>query len=149
MAMTKKPLPQQFKQGTSGNPRGRPKGARNRSTTVLMQGVSGELMAEDYAAIVRKMSEQAKAGDAQAAKLLLPRYKATMQPVKFDLDTSSPVAMADSILGAVASGKLPADVGQHLTGMIADRMAIEERSDMREQLEQLTEQMTRLMENRR
>lgn len=144
----KKTLPQKFKPGQSGNPGGRPRGSRNKAAA-LMQSVSGELTAEDYADIVRKMSELAKQGDAQAAKLLLPRYKATMQPVKFDLDTSSPVAMADSILGAVASGKLPADVGQHLTGMIADRMAIMERSDMREQLEQLTEQMALLMENRR
>lgn len=147
-AKKKKQLPAApFKAGTSGNPRGRPKGARNRATA-LMQGVAA-LSADDYTDIVQKMSDMARAGDTAAAKLILPRYKATLQPVKFDLDTESPVAMCDSILGAVASGKLPADVGQHLTGMIADRLKVEELSEMRLQLAQLTASMAELLENRR
>lgn len=144
----KKALPQKFKPGQSGNPGGRPRGSRNKATA-LMQGVSSSISADDFSEIIGKLKAQALNGDTAAAKLILPRYKATLQPVRFDLDTSSPVAMCDSILGAVATGKLPADVGAHLTGMIADRLKVEELSEMREQLAALAEQMARLLENPR
>jgi hypothetical protein len=70
-----------FEEGQSGNPKGRPKGARNRSTvalewlTLLSEGqneISGEvetLEQQDF--IMLSLIKKAKEGDVQAAKELL------------------------------------------------------------------------------
>jgi len=70
-----------FKPGKSGNPNGRPKGARNRSTVALewltllskeQNEISGEvetLEQQDF--IMLSLIKKAKEGDVQAAKELL------------------------------------------------------------------------------
>jgi hypothetical protein len=53
-----------FEKGESGNPAGRPRGARNRAT-LLMEN----LLADDAEAIGRKAVEMAKGGDMAAIRL--------------------------------------------------------------------------------
>jgi hypothetical protein len=57
-----------WRQGHSGNPRGRPKGARHRATILAEQLMQGD--AED---VVRAVIAAAKGGDMTAAKIILDR----------------------------------------------------------------------------
>jgi len=96
-----------FQKGESGNPAGRPRGARNR-TTVLLEN----LLAEDGEAIARKAIELAKAGETAALRMCLDRLVRARkdEPVVFDLpllDTAADsVAAAARIVAAVADGDL-------------------------------------------
>src|SRR5258708_29921667 len=97
-----------FQKGESGNPAGRPRGARNR-TTVLLE----DLLAEHAEAIARKAIELAKAGETAALRMCLDRLVPVRkdEPVGFDLpplDTAAhSLAAAARILAAVPAGDLP------------------------------------------
>src|SRR5262249_60234281 len=58
----------QFQKGQSGNPAGRPRGSRNK-TTVLMQN----LLEDEAEEITRKAIEMAKAGDMRAIRVCMDR----------------------------------------------------------------------------
>ena len=57
-----------FKKGQSGNPTGKPKGARHK-TTLLAE----KLMQADAEAIVKAVLDSAKGGDMTAARIILDR----------------------------------------------------------------------------
>ena len=96
-----------FQKGESGNPAGRPRGARNRAT-LLMQN----LLADDAEAIGRKAIEMAKAGDLAAIRLCMDRLAPVRkdEPVAFELPpiekAADSVAATASIVAAVAAGEL-------------------------------------------
>jgi Family of unknown function (DUF5681) len=96
-----------FQKGESGNPAGRPRGARNR-TTVLLENV----LAEDGEAIARKAIELAKAGEIAALRMCLDRLVPVRkdEPVVFDLPpletAADSVTAAARIVAAVADGDL-------------------------------------------
>jgi hypothetical protein len=96
-----------FKPGQSGNPVGRPKGARNRATIAAEQLLDGEADA-----LTRKAIELAKQGDATALRLCLERILPARKdrPVPFDLPRIETVAdsvmAAAAIATAVAEGEL-------------------------------------------
>jgi uncharacterized protein DUF5681 len=97
----------QFQKGQSGNPAGRPRGARNRMT-VLMQ----ELLEEDAEAIARKAIELAKGGDIAAMRMCLDRVLPARkgEAVAFELPSlgkaADTVTAAAKIVAAVAAGEL-------------------------------------------
>jgi Family of unknown function (DUF5681) len=96
-----------FEKGESGNPAGRPRGARNRAT-LLMQN----LLADDAEAIGRKAIEMAIAGDLAAIRLCMDRLAPVRkdEPVAFELPPiekpADIVAATASIVAAVAAGDL-------------------------------------------
>lgn len=57
-----------FRPGQSGNPAGRPRGARHKATVL-----AEKLMADDVEAIVRSVISAARSGDLTAARLILDR----------------------------------------------------------------------------
>jgi len=96
-----------FEKGESGNPAGRPHGARNRAT-LLMQN----MLAEEAEAIGRKAIEMAIAGDLAAIRLCMDRLAPVRkdEPVAFELPPiekpADIVAATASIVAAVAAGEL-------------------------------------------
>ena len=96
-----------FQQGQSGNPAGRPKGSRNRSTMALEAILEGE-----GEALTRRAVEMALEGDGPALRLCLDRiYPARKdRPVTFELpsiETTADLPKATgALLEAVASGEL-------------------------------------------
>ena len=71
----------QFKPGKSGNPRGRPRGARNRATLAAEALLDGEAEA-----ITRKCIDLALAGDHTALRLCLSRILPVRRDREIDLD---------------------------------------------------------------
>jgi Family of unknown function (DUF5681) len=96
-----------FKPGTSGNPKGRPKGSRSKSTLALEELLDGEAEA-----ITRKIVEKAKEGDTAAMRFCLDRLLPPRRerPVEFDLppiETAADAARAAAaVLEACAGGNL-------------------------------------------
>jgi len=131
-----------FQKGVSGNPAGKPKGARHRATLI-----AEKLMAEDAEAVVQAVVAAAKAGDMGAAKLILDRIAPPRKgrAVEFELppvETAADVCNAQAaIISAVATGRLsPEEAASIATLLDASRKAIE-LSDLEQRLAQLEQQM--------
>ncbi len=109
----------QFQKGQSGNPTGRPKGARNKSTLAAEALLDGEAEV-----LTRKLIELAKDGDRTALRLCFDRLLPVRRsrPVLFDLpDTSTPegiLAAHDAVLAAVATGEVTPEEAQIICGLL-------------------------------
>lgn len=95
-----------FRKGQSGNPKGRPRGARNRKTT------AAELLLENEEALTRKAVDLALEGDSTALRLCLertvpkPRERAVqiaLPPLKSATD---PAPVMAAIAAATAQGRI-------------------------------------------
>jgi hypothetical protein len=113
----------QFQKGESGNPAGRPRGARNKRTLLAEHLLEG-----DTEAIVRTMIERAKEGDMAAVRLCVDRIcpRLTDRPAGFELPplaraADAPPAMA-AIAQALADGDLTAaeaaDLGKFVESFV-------------------------------
>lgn len=103
-----------FKPGQSGNPAGKPKGARNRSTLALEAILEGEAEA-----ITRKAIELAMEGDPQALRMCMDRLLPVRKdrPVRFEMpemaEAADIVKATGAMLSAVASGEItPSEAGE-------------------------------------
>src|SRR5262245_52076276 len=96
-----------FQKGQSGNPAGRPRGSRNK-TTVLMQN----LLDGEAEAIARKAIEMAKDGDMAAIRVCMDRLASIRRkdPIAFELPpmdkARDTVAAVAAVVSAVAAGDL-------------------------------------------
>jgi len=130
-----------FEKGESGNPAGRPRGARNRAT-LLMQN----LLADDAEAIGRKAIEMAIAGDLAAIRLCMDRLAPVRkdEPVAFELPPiekpADIVAATASIVAAVAAGELTPSQAAELSKVIDVHVRALESKDFDERLTKLENQ---------
>jgi hypothetical protein len=122
----------QFGEGRSGNPAGRPKGSRNRSTLALEAIFEGEAEA-----LSRRAIQMALEGDGPAMKLCLDRLLSPRRDrsISFDLPAINSAAdlpkATEAMLRAVASGEITpseaADIGKavsaHIEAITAAQMA--------------------------
>src|ERR1700726_3533692 len=90
-----------FQIGQSGNPSGRPRGARNKRTLALENIMEGE-----SEVITRKAIEMAKGGHFAAIRLVIDRLAPLRrdQPVEFELPPLNTPADAVAASGAVGGG---------------------------------------------
>jgi Family of unknown function (DUF5681) len=126
-----------FKPGQSGNPSGRPKGARHRTTVAIEALLEGE-----GEALTRKAIELAKAGDMQALRLCMDRLRRD-SPVAFNLPEMSTVGDAvlamGALLKAVAEGDLTPTEAAELTRMVQAFAKIIETAEFEERIRKLEE----------
>ena len=109
----------QFQKGQSGNPAGRPRGSRNR-TTILMQ----DLLAGRAEAIGQKLVELAENGDITAIRICMDRLAPAgreetvdvgLPPIEKPADS---VAAAQAIVAAVAAGDITASEAAGLAKVV-------------------------------
>jgi hypothetical protein len=109
----------QFQRGESGNPAGRPRGSRNR-TTILMR----DLLAGRAEAIGQKLVELAENGDIAAIRICMDRLAPAgkdepvdvgLPPIEKPADS---VAAAQAIVAAVAAGDLTAAAAAGLAKVV-------------------------------
>src|SRR5204863_10153954 len=108
-----------FAKGQSGNPAGRPLGARNRTTMAAQALLDGK--AET---ITAKAAELAESGDINAIRLCLDRLLPPRrdQPIEFEMRKlesihDAPDTIAD-VLAAVAAGKITLNEGIELVKLV-------------------------------
>lgn len=104
-----------FQKGQSGNPRGKPKGARNRSTLAAEALLEGSLKE-----VCRRITEEALTGNMLAAKMVLERFlpvrkdraiRIDMPQIKTNEDVLSAIGC---IVTAVGCGEISPDEGESL-----------------------------------
>ena len=98
-----------FEPGKSGNPNGRPKGSRNKTTLAIEALLEGE-----SEAITRKLLDMAKEGDMTAVRLCLERLLPPRRDrlVAFDLPPIESAADAASASSAVVAALTPSEAAQ-------------------------------------
>ena len=109
----------QFQPGQSGNPAGRPPGARNKATLAIETMLDGEAEV-----ITRKAIELAKDGDSAAIRLCLARLCPPQKdrPAPFDMPkmetAADAVQVSAAIVTAVAVGELTPREAADLTKVV-------------------------------
>lgn len=124
---TRKPPASAWRPGESGNPKGRPKGARNKTTLAVESLMQGQAEA-----VAQKAVALALEGDAAMIRVVLDRVSPVPKdkPVTLDLPVmdnaaSIPAAMS-SILAACAAGELTPSEAASLAGLVeTHRRALE------------------------
>jgi hypothetical protein len=111
-----------FAPGHSGNPAGRPKGARNRASLL------GEMLREGEAeVIVRRYIERALEGDRVAIRVLFRALVPLAKGRAIELDVeepgADPVAAYDAALREVARGAVTLDEASQFSRLLAVREA--------------------------
>jgi hypothetical protein len=108
-----------FQMGQSGNPAGRPRGARNKRTLVLES-----IMEDESEVITRKAIEMAKGGHITAIRLVIDRLAPARRdrPVDFELPPldkpADAVTASAAIAAAVAAGDLTPLEAAHLSKVV-------------------------------
>lgn len=116
-----------FERGRSGNPSGRPSGAKSKAT-LFEEAVSKKAATE----VIERVVAAALTGDMAACRLILDRVAPARkgQPLVFDLpkiQSAADIAAAmASLVAAVAGGKIsPAEAGDVANIIDANRRALE------------------------
>jgi len=111
-----------FRPGESGNPNGRPPGARSRVTLLAQR-----MMDADAEAVIQALLKAAKGGDTTAIRMVLERTAPLPRnrPVQFDvpaIETSAHLGEAmGAILQAAADGELTPDEAVSIASLIETR----------------------------
>lgn len=123
-----------FQPGTSGNPSGRPQGSSHQQR---LRDAVGPRFDE----LVQTVVDAAIAGDMHAANILLTRMVPPMRPVQdpqtFPMQGETLTAKAESVLDAVASGKLSAVDGKLVLDALAGVVKVQDSEQTVRQLEQI------------
>ncbi len=126
-----------FKPGESGNPTGKPPGAKNKATRMAQSLLDGE-----EEALVRKVIELAKGGDLQALKVcldrLIPPMKAQSALIQVEIPkTANLIDTADALLRAAAGGELSPDIASQLISAVGTIARVTEIEDLKQRLSAL------------
>ncbi|KVU85019.1 hypothetical protein WL38_25870 [Burkholderia ubonensis] len=122
----------QFKKGQSGNPAGKPKGARDKRTALR------ELLQPHAADLVAKAVELAKAGDTTALRICIdrciPAIKAKDAPVDLPDLTGSLTEQGQAVMRAMAAGRITPDEANAVMQVISAQARIIEVDELEKRL---------------
>jgi hypothetical protein len=127
-----------FRKGASGNPSGKPRGARNR-VTVAVESLMGEYGPQVTARVIKRACE----GDMGAAGLVLERIAPLRRghPVRLKLpeisDAVSVMNAHATLLDDVASGKLTPEEAEPVSAMLGAHLKTIETVDIDRRLREL------------
>jgi hypothetical protein len=127
-----------FPPGVSGNPAGRPPGARNKATVL-----AEKLMSDDAEAVTRAVIEAAKGGDMVAARIVLDRIVPPRRgrPVLLELgatETSRDVsAILSALVTTMAAGEITPEEAATAASVIESKRRAIETVEIEERLKRL------------
>jgi hypothetical protein len=132
-----------FQRGRSGNPAGKPKGSRNKTTLAMEALLDGEADA-----IFRKAIEKAKDGDGIALRMCMERIVPPRKdrPVSFSLPPIKTAADAltatGALVAAVANGDLTPSEAVELSKLVEGFVKALEATDLAERIARLERTLT-------
>ena len=118
-----------YRKGESGNPAGKPKGANK------TQQLRAKLLTA-APAILQSLVDLAKAGDPQAARLILERCLPALRPETRPPPAPVPIT-ADDVLTAVRDGTMTPDQGEQVMSLLLAQARIRETDEILRRLEEL------------
>lgn len=127
-----------FLPGQSGNPAGKPKGTRNRTTRAVEVLLDG-----DAEALTRKLIDVAKSGDVTAMRLCFDRIAPPRKDrhIEFELPPmttpADAVKAAATIAAAVADGELTPSEAADLSQLVANYVKAIESTEIEARLQRL------------
>jgi hypothetical protein len=130
-----------WQKGQSGNPAGKPRGARNKATMMVLG-----LMEQGAEEITQAVIDAARGGDLSAARMVLERLAPPMRerPISIDLpDTSTTEGVSQAqqaIIEAVGTGELLPGEGNVLAGLVEARRKALETIGLEQRIAMLEEQ---------
>jgi hypothetical protein len=121
-----------FRKGQSGNPSGKPKGARNRATVL-----AEKLMQDDARDIVQAVLAAGKGGDMSAARLILDRISPLRRgrPVYLELPAVKTAADVSAAMGALTTAMAAGDVTPDEAATVASVFEVRRKALETEELE--------------
>ncbi|WP_411727528.1 DUF5681 domain-containing protein [Methyloglobulus sp.] len=124
-----------FKEGESGNPKGRPPGLS--TANKIRQEIHKALPS-----ILETVVKAAQSGDMAACKLILDRVCPTLKPIAQNINLPLPVngelhGMGSEILKATMGGNISPDVGSMLITAMANQAKLVEIDDLAKRIEAL------------
>jgi hypothetical protein len=125
-----------FKPGQSGNPKGRPKDKT--PATIIRKSI-----VTDMPDIIKNLVVMAKAGDVQAAKILLDRICPPLKPQAMPICLpviGSLSEQGNEIIKATMAGQIPPDIGSQLIMALASQSKIIEIEELTKRIEALENQ---------
>lgn len=137
-----------YRKGRSGNPNGKPKGARNRSTLAAEALLEGSLDK-----ICKRVEEEALNGNMQAAKMILERFLPPRKDrcIKIDLPpitTYSDVLNAVGfIVNAVGKGKITPSEGELLSRTVESYSKALESYQLESRLKSIEESINKKLDH--
>jgi hypothetical protein len=129
-----------FQPGQSGNPAGRPTGARNKTTLAVQALLDGQHKALTQAAVTKALE-----GDTTALRLCLDRIAPPRKdsPVTFDLPpirtAADAVAASSALLAAVAGGEVTPDEAGRVMALLTAHKGLVEVGDLEARVTALEE----------
>ena len=133
----KKSSTTKFRPGQSGNPDGRPKGSRNKTTLML------EKLGDDIDELLAATKRKALKGDMQAMQILLDRALPVRRPT---LPTISVPGLQEAmtltekgqaVLNAIGNSEIPPDVGASLLNALGNVSRLVEVDELLKRVEKL------------
>lgn len=128
----------QWPKGTSGNPKGKPKG---KGPFAAIR----EAIAADMPAIIKKLAGQAKGGDVAAARLLMerlyPALKAVEPACELALPDGTLTEKGSAILTAVANGEIAPSQGASLISAVGTLAKVVEVDELAARVAALEKQL--------
>lgn len=129
-----------FKKGTSGNPKGKPTGTKDKRTELR------ELLKPHADALVKVAVEKALEGGTTALRLcidkLIPSVKAVSLPVKLDIPAEGTLTeQVAGIYQATIKGKIATDEAAALVGILQGQARITELVELEQRLATIEERL--------
>ena len=133
MTLSSKPS-KAWKPGQSGNPKGRPPGT---GEVAKLRAA----LAADVPEILAGLVSAAKAGDVQAARIILERVLPALKPIEhaqaLPLPDGSLTEQGRAVLAAVAAGELAPGQGAQLLAAVGSLARVVEIDELTQRIEQL------------
>lgn len=129
-----------YKKGVSGNPEGRPKGARNKRS--ILRDALDNVYSDGEGGFWLALAERSKEGDANAVTMigsrLIAPLKATDMPIQLEgLDDGSLTEKAEKIIGFMGKGDISPSEATSMINAITGLCRVQEIEDLSKRLEVL------------